>query len=230
MNNDETERYEAFRRVRDFGVANASDFPAASLGHDLFTQLGGVVTETESLASAQDSHISSSRQVTDSKSLARDVLEDEMEAISHTAPGLAMDNPGLENKFRRPRSMSETDLLTLARSFLADATPLADKFIRHGMPADFLDDLREAIAAFERAITERDNKREDHVSATAAIGPVIARGMKVLKQLNIVVRNVYRNNAAMLAAWTSASHITRRSRKTVPPAPPQPAPEKPPSA
>jgi hypothetical protein len=230
MDTEETERFEAFRRVRDLGVEHASDFPAASLGSTLFAELGVVVTQIESLASTQESRVSSSRQGTQSRFFAREELLEEMEAIAQTARGIALDSPGLEHKFRPSRSLSATDLLTLARAFHADATPLAAEFIRHGLAADFLDDLGEAITAFEQEVTDRDLKRESQVSTTAAIGPLIAEGMKLLKHLNVVVRNIYRNNPAMLAAWTSASHITRRTRKSRAPQQPSPPAGQPPTA
>lgn len=205
-------------------MAQASDFPADSLGGTLFADLGATVIEIESLASTQGSSISASRQGTESKTLAREVLIEEMEAIGLIAGGLALETPGLENKFRPSRNLSDTDLLTLARSFLSDATPLAADFIRHGTAKDFPKDLTDAIGALAQAVTEREHNREHHVSATASFDPLLAQGMKQLKHLNTVVRTVYRHNEAMLAAWTSASHIHRPSRKEKSPKPPSAEP------
>jgi hypothetical protein len=222
MNHHESRRYEMLRRVRDFGQAHAADFPASSLGGSLFAAIGATVAELEQAASAQTSSAGSSRQGTESKDLAREALLDEMEAITATARAMALDNPGLENKFRIPRNASDQEVLTTARAFLADATPLAGEFIRHEMPADFLDQLRDAIAELEQAISERNHHREGRVSSRAALGEVIARGMKQVKQLNAVVRNKYRNDAATLAGWTSASHVEQQPRRkpSAPAAPP----------
>jgi hypothetical protein len=221
MNHHESRRYEMLRRVRDFGAAHVADFPAISLGGTLFAAVGATVAETEQAASTQTSSAGSSRQGTESKDLAREALLDEMEAITMTARAMALDNPGLENKFRIPRNASGQDVLTTARAFLADATPLADEFIRHEMSKDFLDHLRDAIADMEQAISERNHHREGRVASTAALGEVIARGLKQVKQLNAVVRNKYRNDAATLAGWTSASHVEQPPRrKTASPAAP----------
>jgi hypothetical protein len=230
MNHHESRRYEMLRRVRDFGQAHAADFPASSLGGSLFAALGAVVTEIEQTASAQTSSAGSSRQGTESKDMAREALLDEIEAITVTARAMALDNAGLENKFRIPRNASDREVLTTARAFLADATPLADEFIRHEMPADFLDHLHETIADMEQAISERNHHREGRVSSTAALGEVIARGIKQVKQLNAVVRNKYRDDAAKLAGWTSANHVEQPSRhKAAPPAAPPSEPGTPPA-
>jgi hypothetical protein len=225
MNHHESRRYDMLRRVRDFGAAHAADFPATSLGSTLFTAIGATVAEAEQVASTRTSKVGASRQGTESKDLARDSLLEEMEALTLTARAMALDNPGLENQFRIPRNASDQDVLTTARAFLADATPLAAEFTRHEMPADFLDNLRDAIADLEQLITERNHHREGQVSGTAALGLVIDRGMKQVKQVNAVVHNKYRNDPATLAAWTSASHVEQRRRKAASPDPPPPPSE-----
>jgi hypothetical protein len=220
MNHHESRRYEMLRRVRDFGAAHAADFPASSLGGSLFAAITATATEIEQTASAQTSSAGSSRQHTESKEMAREALLDEMEAITVTARAMALADKGLENKFRIPRNASDQEVLNSARAFLADATPLADEFIRHEMPADFPNSLRDAITELEQAISERNHHREDRVSSTAALGEVIARGTKLVKQLNAIVHNKYRNDPARLAGWTSASHVEQSRRKAAPPAPP----------
>ncbi len=219
MNNHLSRRYEMLRRVRDFGATHATDFPTDTLGSALFAAVGTTITEIEQAAATQASKGSSAKQETESKSLAREALLEEMEAIGLTARALALKNPGLENKFRVPRTASDSDLLNAARAFLTDATPLSAEFIRHEMPADFLDDLREAITAFEHAITARNQNREGRISATASLDAIIDAGFKQVKQLNAVVRNKYRNDSAMLAAWTSASHVERHAGKKSSPTP-----------
>ncbi|MFL6215837.1 MAG: hypothetical protein ACJ74J_18280 [Blastocatellia bacterium] len=196
----------------------------------MFAAAGAVVTEIEQTASAQTSSAGSSRQGTESKDLAREALLDEIETLTVTARAMALNNVGLENKFRIPRNASDQEVLTTARAFLADATPLAEEFIRHEMSKDFLDHLGDAIADMEQAISERNHHREGRVSSTVALGEVIARGIKQVKQLNAVVRNKYRNDAAKLAGWTSASHVEQPPRhKAAPPAAPPSEPGTPPA-
>jgi hypothetical protein len=55
------------------------------------------------------------------------------------------------------------------------------------------------------------------------------QGLEAVHELDAIVRNVYADNAAELAAWESASHVERAPRRAdddeeeEPPAPPPPA-------
>jgi hypothetical protein len=148
-----------------------------------------------------------------------------MEAISRTARSMAFDAAGLEDRFRLPHMPKDQELLTAARAFSADAQPLAAEFERRGLPANFLADLAADIETFEQAVNRKSSGRSAHVAATAAIDDLIEDGMRRLRQLDTVVRNIFTDDPATLAAWTSASHVGRATRRKQPdasPAPPQP--------
>jgi len=146
-------------RVREFGAQQAAAFPDATLGHTLFTEVTGVVAELDKLAADRSSGLHTALGGTRSKSVLRDELREELLAINRTARAMAYTQPGLEDKFRLPRGKADQTLLTAARAFLADATPLAAEFINHEMPADFLDDLKQLIAEFEAALHQRSTAK-----------------------------------------------------------------------
>lgn len=154
-----------------------------------------------------------------SKSAARDELRRNLEAISRTARAMALSTPGLEEKFRAPRSISDQKLLTLARAFATDALPLRNEFTRRGMSATFIEDLAADIEDFERAHSAKIRKREERVTATAAIDGVLDRAVNVVRELDAIMRNQFANDPATLAAWLSASHTERAPRRAAPPAP-----------
>src|SRR4051812_15526002 len=140
---------------------------------------------------------------------------------------MALSTPGLEDKFRAPRSTSDQALLATARAFAADALPRKAEFIRRGMPDDFLEDLAADIEDFEQSINQMIQKRGGQVAATAAIDDVIERGVNVARELDAIMRNKYADDAATLAAWLSVSRMERRARPTAAAttdAPPTPAP------
>ncbi|MDQ3745018.1 MAG: hypothetical protein M3444_11605, partial [Acidobacteriota bacterium] len=118
---------------------------------------------------AQTSGKSSVQQATSSRTGAREALRESMQAISRTARVMALDMPGLENKFRMPRSGSDQALLHAARAFATDAEPLKDEFIRHELAASFIEDLKSDIANLERAMSVQNTGRGAHVAATASI-------------------------------------------------------------
>ena len=145
-----------------------------------------------------------------------------------TARALALDTPGLETKFRMPRSGTDQALLTAGRAFAADAVPLAGAFQQHEMPANFIDELHADIAALEEALSGRARSRDAHVVATAALEATVERGSKAVQRLHAIVRNKFRDDPAVLAAWESASHVERRSRTVAPPQLEPPPPSTPP--
>jgi hypothetical protein len=208
-------------RCGSFGTAEAVSFPATTLGGSLFAELNVVNAELDAHAARQSSAKNSAAEGTTSKGAARANLRDDLEAISRTARAIAEVTPGLEDKFRLPRGkVNNQELLASARAFVADALPLKATFIAYGMPADFLDDLNDDIKAFETAVGAQETGRRERVTATAAIDEAIERGMQIVRRLDAIVHNIFRDQPAKLAAWESARHVERapkRAKKETPP-------------
>jgi hypothetical protein len=212
MNTVVSRLLETFVRVRAFGEERAASFPTDSLGGEQFNIIAEVVETLNSTITAQTSGKSSVQQATSSRTDAREALRESMQAISRTARVMALDIPGLENKFRMPRSGSDQALLYAARAFLGDAEPLKDEFIRHELPATFLEDLRADITNLERAMSRQNTGRGAQVTATASIEQTVERGMNALRRLDAIVRNKFRDDPATLAAWEHARHVERPAR------------------
>lgn len=228
MDDLENRRREMFLRVHGFGDARSADFGPSTLGGQLFTALGQIISELNDHASAQASALGSAYQGTSTRSVTRQALRDDLRAISRTAEAIAEDTPGFDDQFRMPPVGNDQNLLHVARSFLANATPVSARFISHELPADFLDDLSIDIANFEMAMTHQAAGVGTHVSARAAIDEAIAEGLKTVKKLDAIVRNKYRDDGPTLAEWTSASHTERTPRRRQSPAS-SPTPAAPPA-
>lgn len=222
MNDLERNQLTTLTRVRDFGAQNPALFPATQLAGELMASITAGVTELTMHAATHAAHTSSARQGTQSRSTARTALHADLAAINQTAHALAFQIAGLDNKFRMPRG-GDHELLTAARAYVIDATPLKNDFIRYGLPPDFLDDLNADILAFEQATAARNQSLEQKTASTAGIDEVMEQSMKALKQLDIIMRNVLRDQIAQLTAWMTASHIERvpHRRKPSPATPAQ---------
>jgi hypothetical protein len=119
-------------------------------------------------------------------------------------------------------------LLATARQFLQDATPMKVQFLSVNLPADFLGTLDQSITDFDAATDDQTGGLEDKAGATTGLADTHAAARQALRALNTIVRNTYKNNPAVLAEWTIASHIESRkvhqADKPAPtPAPPAPA-------
>lgn len=217
MNSVIKRTYEMFVRVSNFAAERAAAFPADSLGAQLAAELKEIVETMTEAGASQTSGLSSVQSATAERMAAREALRESMQAIVRTARVMALDTPGLENKFRLPRSGSDAALLQTARAFVADALALKEEFLRHEMPASFIEDFKEDIADLERAVGQQNSGRGAHVSATASVESAAERGMNVVRKLDAIVRNKFRDDPATIAAWESARHVeshARRRRRT----------------
>lgn len=218
MNDSENRAREAFARAHGFGLAHASDFAPTSLATQLFATLTGIVSDLDGHAARQTSSRGSAFEGTTTRGEARRELRADLRAINLTARAMAADVPGIDDKFRMPPVGNDQLLLNAARAFLADATPLAAQFIAHEMPANFLDDLRDDIAALEAAIGNQASGVSEAVGERVAIETKVEQGIVVMNKLGAIMKNKYANNPAVLAEWTSASHIERAPRRKKEPA------------
>lgn len=215
MNDNLRRRYEMLLRVQDYSVQYATSFPVGTLGQEYFLELAAIIIEIERLAAAQRANERSAREGTSNRGETRTDLREEMEAISQTARSMAVGMSGLEDKFRMPyASVSDVDLLNTARAFATNALPLKDEFLRHGLPADFLDKLNAAIEAFAQAIDKQQRSKRERASATEGLGDAVERGVNKVRQLDAVVRNRMRDNRVALSEWESASHVERTPAST----------------
>lgn len=210
-----------FTRVRDFGAENAADFKAGTPGGDNMAAVGAAVDAMESAGAAQASGAAS--QMTMGKSLALAAIRSRLRAIRRTARAIAVDDPPVAELFRMPAGSNEQVWLAAARAFIANATPIQAQFVAYGMRASFLTDLQSDIDEYDAAVAARDAATDAQIAATASIETAVHNGLDALRRLRGIVRNIYDNNPAKLAAWISASHVERAvKKKATQPAKPTP--------
>ena len=83
----------------------------------------------------------------------------------------------------------------------------------YGLPSDFAAQLNAKITAFEASLTAQNTGRDSQVEATAAIEDEIAEALNDVREVDGIVRNVFFDQPAKLAAWESARHIESRPHK-----------------
>lgn len=214
MDMNDTRRLEMLMRVRNFGFAHSDSFPTTSMGSAQFVIINTIIEELAQKGASQASNSGSARQGTGSRAAARTALREDLKSLTRTARVMSLDMPGLESKFRMPRSGSDQALLNTARALAADAVPLKSQFIQYELEPEFLDALQNHIDVFEHAINSQNASRDAQVAATASIDAAIERGLTAVQRLDAIVRNKFRADAAALAAWESARHVERAGRAT----------------
>jgi hypothetical protein len=209
MDRSETFTLEMFLRSHSFVAARPTVFPAISRGGELDAQLVTVISTLRQHAATQSSSTRTSREGTRQKAVTLEELQQDLEAIQRTARAIALNSPGFDEKFRLPKNKGSQSWLAAARAIAEEAEPDKQDFIRLGLPANFLEDLNEEIAEVDEIINRQGQATGEGVAASAAIDKAIEDGMKIVRELDAIVRNIFRDDPATLAEWTSARHIER---------------------
>jgi len=226
MDLQNTHYFEMLTRVHDFGLAHADLFPATTAVGQAFASVGTALEELSQHASVQVAGHGAARGDVTTKGIARRALYEHVAAISHTARSLALDTPGLDDRFRMPRERGDQALLAAGRAFAQEVGPLADAFVGHGLPKTFVADLEASIDAFETAAHEHETSKDVHVGARASLEHSLEAGLVAVKRLDSIMPNYLGSDPALRALWARARHVERpRSAKaaTAEAAAPQPA-------
>lgn len=102
MEDSRRRKLEACLRSSGFSVAHADSFTDGSRSHELLTALDAKIARIQAHATDHDAGTRASRQMSVSKSVARDSPLAQLEPINRTSRVLALQSPGLENMFRMP--------------------------------------------------------------------------------------------------------------------------------
>ena len=105
-------------------------------------------------------------------------------------------------------------MLTAARSAAQDAATLAEAFIAHAIPEDFLGNLETSIDNFQQAREEYASaKRASHYTGEQ-IEAMTQETREVAKRLDAIVRNALSGDGATFAVWKRSCQFGQsRSRR-----------------
>lgn len=208
MTDNDGRKHQAFVRVREFFAQHATDFSETSIASQRVTELTGIINDIDADAATQAATTGQAHQHTQSRREARLALRDDVEAINRIARTM-----GLQNQFPLPPADNDQLLLNAARGYATNALPLKAQFLARELPADFIEDLHANTAALEKAIADQANAVGDHVSSGASIEDKIDRGMEILRELKPIMLVKYADKPAVLAEWTTASHVEKAPRR-----------------
>ncbi|MEI8292103.1 MAG: hypothetical protein WCH99_21750 [Verrucomicrobiota bacterium] len=206
-----------------FGLANAADFPPASLGGQQFAIVHTFVTSAAALGAGQVSGTEQTHSAVLGKAAVRLHLHDDLIGITNAAHSLVLlGNTAIGGKFLMPHSNGDQALLNSARAFANDAAAFSAALISIGLPADFIAHLNADITAFEGLITAKGTALADQAGDTGGLADAAHQAVIALHVLKTIVPNTYKNNPAKLAAWATASHVEKHTpvphAKPTPPA------------
>lgn len=201
-----------FKTVDAFGIANAADFLAGSVGAQQFALIHTAVSSTASLGANQVSGTEQTHSAVLGKVACRFHLHDDMIGITNAAHSLVLlGNTAIGGKFMMPHSNGDQALLNSARAFANDAAAFSAALISVGLPATFLTQLNADITDFEGLITTKGTAMTAQAGATGGLADAAHQAAVALHVLKTIVPNTYKNNPAKLAAWATASHVEKHT-------------------
>jgi hypothetical protein len=214
MNDRNRKRLRRGERVRNFASTLTSAFADGSKGAASITNINQIVERINALDASSATNARTIIAVAGAKGDARTQLRDFLRAIARTARAVGTDIPELKDKFRMPSgSLSDQVLLSTARSFVTEATPLKDSFVSYGMAADFLSVLGQKIAAFEEHASRQHTSRNARTSDNAASNSALDQLDEEIGRLNAIMQNTFDADPATLAAWDLARRLERVPQK-----------------
>ena len=162
----------------------------------------------------------------DRRQVAND-LREKMREIAETAKVLSKSViPGIAQQFRLPKHTFQ-DLRDRAQAFVTALGPIKQAFIDRDSAPTFVEDLEDAIEAFDVATGHRYTALGNQVAATAGLAATARAGIAAVRALNAILIKRYRNNPDLLAEWTAAQRIagwpSQPAQAPAPGTPTQPA-------
>jgi hypothetical protein len=221
MNADTNHKQDMLKRVNRFILEHpiTPPIPRLTAAH---AEAATVTTALEAAAANQVAGSGQSESGVDIRVTTSRDLREYLKDVGRTARTLEKDHPGISPTFRLPASGSYPALLAKGQAVIAAATPLQAAFVDAGLPATFLTELQALLTAFENATNQKHEGGITQVLGTAALKAKANLGVKAATDLDACVRNHFRDNPEMLAAWAHARRIERAPLRsgeaTTPPA------------
>ena len=123
---------------------------------------------------------------------------------------------GLDRAFRAPHKRSINQTLLAAAGAMAEGTEKQrEVFVKHGLPQDFIEQLKSCAAALEAARNATVESTRRRVTATAALQDQVKRGRRAVRLLNAVLEARLAKDPDVLAAWRSAKCVPSQSPPAV---------------
>ena len=198
---------DAGRRVQVF-----LDAQAATLGKvvppsiramldDAVTQLAGFqVEQATALGTAKGETVNQT-------TLRDDLYQRFMVQIGRTAKVELRKTPEFSNLVVSALARRKLDFVSTANKFADAAAKHEQQLIEHGMPADFLVQLRAAIAAVSASADARGRNVARRIAATQGSKAMNKALRQKIGQIDGLIRPALKKNAALLADWRASKQI-----------------------
>jgi hypothetical protein len=213
MTADTNRKRDMMKRVNRFILEHpiTPAIPRLTAAH---TEVVTIITALEAAADNQAAGSGESEGGVDVRVTTSRDLREYLKDVNRTARTLEDEHPGISPTFRLPHSGSYPALIASAHAIITAATPLQAAFVDAGLPGTFLTELQALLTAFENATDQKQDGSIARVTGTAGLKAKANLGVKAATKLDACVRNHFRGNTEMLAAWAHARRIEKAPRRS----------------
>jgi hypothetical protein len=142
------------------------------------------------------------------RALMKQLRERNLRPIVAIARATMKDAPGIEVALRMPdASLGLLKLVAQAKAIAEAAALYSPAFVKNGLPADFLDQLKATIVTVKESTIGRATNVGRQVGAKAGIGQELKRGRDALVVLDAIVKLAFEGNASVLREWEVAMRV-----------------------
>ena len=236
MNDRQRNQVQQLLRVQAFCAEHAPKFtnnPTKPGDAKFNAATAGLTTLVPTITAQQATQASGSfGQSTMDQAVEREELFTLMRTTVRTMSAISADanDPGMMDRFRMTRGNNDLEAAAQADAFAAAITELnlAAEFTAHGYEGDIVADLIAEAQDVRDAEGQQGDALSAQAGATASLPGLLTQGRLIVKCIDAVIKNRFRNDPEMLGAWKTASHVTATSGggspPPAPPAPPAPPP------
>ncbi len=177
------------------------------------TLLDGAIGRISQAAAEQELYrVGGLERSTSLSTLRHELREQHMKPIVELAREIAPNAPEFAADVRLPAEDVRTERLLASAEAMAKAVePKKDLFVEHGLPADFVEQLRAAADGVRNTVDARGSSRASRTGATETIRFDVRAARKAIRMIDTILRRNLRGSSE-LREWRSAKRITQRGQ------------------
>ena len=186
--------------------------PKETRAAELFGQIESLVPEVRKSMADREEAVNLLRRCVNVRELARAALIQSLDNICNLSQSFDPPYVALKGQLRKLHFAGHQALVSHALGIAGVVEPMKEKFVTYHMPPDFVEELREAISRYDRAIGDHLIAGNVKVNATARVNDDMKKVLLALYRLDGIVPNIARDNEAVLKEWRTARRMKRRGR------------------
>ena len=142
--------------------------------------------------------------------------------LAETANVVARQKPGFNEHFPPPSGETDGELVTRTRAVVTKAIEMQTDLIARGLTLEYLESGSDLVDGFEATLDTTNEALSHRGAAVGSKKSAYAEADEHFDELNIFIRNQYRDQPDKLNAWRIATHIERSAKKSGGEEPPPP--------